>query len=332
MEQNRSLGKKIIDLFAWLLFGVVLLIGGMYIPLLGIVSVFLWTLPIAFAVYRDGIGGGIFLCLVLGFLGFLIMGIPDCVVAVGSMTVLALFYGISLRKKMSPGKTLCVGVFIGIALGMLYVLCAFMQGSAMPGDFRTLLETELTEVYRVYVESGLLDAALTEGLSVDAYVADLVEQMVQVLPSFLFIAVIGIAAVNYIVAQYILKRRSADVRPLPIFRDWHLPWWVLWGVVVALMFYVGGNFFDSEILLIIAKNILLCYMPILVVAGISLVRYFFVAFHAPRGVQVLLWIVAALFVSVSMMFFVLMGAADAAVDYRSGFMKKKNNDIGGRIK
>lgn len=332
MEQNHSFGKKVIDLLIWLFFGAVLLFGGLYIPLLGAVAAFLWTLPVVFAVYRDGVGSGVLLCLVLGALGFLVTGLPGGVVVVGSMTVLALFYGLSLRKKMSPGKTLCIGIAIGLGLGVLYIVCALMQGSASIGDFRALLETELTEVYRVYVESGLLDAALTEGLSVDAYIADLVEQMVQVLPSFLFIAVISIAAINYIIAQYVLKRRSADVPSLPIFREWHLPWWILWGVVAALMFYVGGNFFDSNILLAIAKNILLCYMPVLVVAGISLVRYFFVALHAPRGVQIFVWVVSALFLSVSIMFFVLMGAADAAVDYRAGFMKKKNNDIGGHIK
>lgn len=332
MEQNQSFGKKSVDFLIWLLFGAVLLFGGMYVPLLGVIAVFLWVLPVVLAVYRNGIGVGVLLSLALGILAFWGTGLPGGIIVIGSMTVLALFYGISLRKKTAPGKTLCIGIFIGIALGLLYIAWSYFEGGMTLGELRTLLETELEKVYRVYVESGMLDAALTEGLSVEAYVTELVEQMVQVLPSFLFISVIMIAAVNYIIAQYVLKRCSADIRPLPGFRDWHLPWWSLWGVVVALMFYVGGNFFDSELFLAIAKNILLCYMPILVVAGISLVRYFFVVLHAPRGVQAVVWIIAMLFMSVSLMFFVLMGAADAAVNYRAGFMKKKNNNIGGHTK
>ncbi|MBQ6811326.1 MAG: hypothetical protein IJO94_07995, partial [Firmicutes bacterium] len=69
---------------------------------------------------------------------------------------------------------------------------------------------------------------------------------------------------------------------------------------------------------------------ILLVAGISLVRYFCVKWHLGDGMQVLLWICAVLFLSVSSIFLVLIGAADAAVDYRSAPKKrKKNHNDGG---
>lgn len=332
MEQNQSFGKKLADAFALLLFGVVLLFGGMYIPLIGIFAVFLLVMPVAYAVYRDGLGFGIALSVIFGVLGFAFSGFPDGLVIIGAMTVLALFYGISFRKKISVGKTLLGGIFIGILLAAAYFAYAYLISGITLAELRSTFETELAAMYNVYVESGLLDAALTEGLSVDAYINELVAEMVQILPSFLVIVVMAIAVVNYIVAQYVLKKRFADIPALPIFSQWHLPWWVLWGVVAALACFVGGNFLDLEILLIIAKNILICYVPILLIAGISLVRYFLVEWNVSNGFQILLWIVALLFMSVSAMFFVLIGAGDAAIDYRSNLMKKKNNDVGGHTK
>lgn len=332
MEQNQSFGKKLADFFALLLLGLVLLIGGMYIPFIGTFAVFLLVLPVVLAVYRNGIGFGIVLSFIFAVLGFFVAGLPNGILHVGAMTVLALFYGISFRRKAAPGKTLCIGILIGIILAMAYWGIASVLGGITVADLRTAFENELTSVYNVYVESGILDAALTEGLSVEAYINSLVDEMVQILPSFLFIAMILIVAVNYLIAQFVLKMRSTEISSLPSFQNWHLPWWVLWGVVVALACYVGGNFFDSEILLATAKNILICYVPILLVAGISLSRYFLVSWNVSNGFQMLLWVIALLFMSVSLMFFVLIGAGDAAIDYRSNLKKKKNNDVGGHKK
>lgn len=332
MEQNHLIGKKFTDLLALLLFGAVLLFGGMYIPLLGTVAVFLWCMPVILGVYRHGIGFGVVLALLFALLGFVVIGIPSGLLSLGGMSVLGLFYGLSLRKKWAPGKTLFFGIALGIIFGVLYFFLIYTMEGVSFGDIRRTFEEELAAVYNLYVESGILDAALTEGMSVEAYLAKLVDEMVQILPSFFFLAAIIISSANYIIAQYVLKKRLADIRPLPPFTHWHLPWWVLWGVVVALMFYVGGNFFDSEILLIIAKNILICSVPIFLVAGISLVRYFFAKWKVSAGVQVGFWIFVLLFFSIAMMFFVLVGAGDAAIDYRANLMKKKNNDVGGHKK
>lgn len=332
MEQNHSFGKKVTDILALMLFGVVLLFGGLYIPFLGTFAVFLLSLPVVLAVHRYGIGSGIVLGILFMLLGFAVVGIPAGLIPVSCMMVLGLIYGISFCKKVAPGKTLVFGIVFVVVLGVLYFFLTYTLEGISLGDIRRTYEEELAAVYNVYVESGILDAALVEGMSVDAYFTKLVDEMMQILPSFLFLAALIIAAANYFISLYVLKKESADIRSLPPFAHWHLPWWVLWSVVFALMFYVGGNFLDSEILLIIAKNILICSVPFFVVAGISLVRYYFLHWQLNTVVQVGFWLFVVLFLSVSMMFFVLIGAGDAVIDYRTHLTKKKNNDVGGHKK
>ncbi|MBQ4092778.1 MAG: DUF2232 domain-containing protein [Firmicutes bacterium] len=332
MEQNLFFGKKWTDLLVLLLFGVVLLFGGMFIPLLGTVAVFLWCLPVVFAVYRYGIGSGLFLGVLFVLLGVAAVGVPAAMFSVGCMSVLGLVYGIAFRKKYAPGKILVLGTVLVVAFGALNFFLTYTLEGVSLGEMRRGFEAELAAVYNVYVESGNLDTILIEGMGAEAYFAELIKEIMQMLPSFFFLAALVIAAANYLIAQFVLKKQSADIRSLPPFTEWHLPWWVLWGVVAALIFYVGGNFFDSEILLATAKNILICSAPVFLVAGISLVRYFFVKWNVSAGIQVGFWIFVFLFFSVAMMFFVLMGAGDAAVDYRANVMKKKNNDVGGHEK
>ena len=325
MNETRSVGRVLKDMAGLFLLSVALIFAGMYVPLLGTFAMLLWAFPVTLAVYRDGTVSALILSLFLAVLLFLYFGIIDAVMTVGVCCVLGFFFGVRLKKKASPINTLFMGIGFSVLLGLGYLALIMTVGGMTLSGLKASFEQELITVYSAYVDAGALDPALLGGVSMEAFVDDLVARMLRILPSFFFIIVILLGALNYILPQWILKKRSADIRPLPIFRQWHLPWWVLWGVVLALTLFVCGNFFDLEILRVIAENIMICYAPILLIAGISLVRYFCVEWHLGDGMQALIWICAALFLSVSSIFLVLIGAADAAMDYRAAMEKKKKN-------
>ncbi|MBQ1252103.1 MAG: DUF2232 domain-containing protein [Firmicutes bacterium] len=325
MNETRSFGRILRDTAGLFLLSVALVFAGMSIPMLGTVAMLLWTLPVILAVYRDGTVPALILSLLLAVLLFFFFGIIDAVMAVGICCVLGLFYGVRLKKKASPVNTLFMGMGIAILLALGYLALIMTLGGMSFSGLKASFEQELFAVYSVYADAGVLDPSLLGGVSAEAFIADMVERMLRILPAFFLIIVIFLGALNYILPQWILKKRSSDILPLPIFRAWHLPWWVLWGIVVALILFIGGNSLDLEILRIIAENIFICYTPILLIAGISLVRYFCVELRLGDGMQALIWICAALFLSVSSIFLVLIGAADAAMDYRAAMEKRKQN-------
>lgn len=325
MEKSPSSRNKILDSLLYLLLGVGLLLCSRFIPVLGTAAMFVWSLPVIMVVLRDGIVPGVVVAAVLASLAVCFMGIFDGFVTVCIMAVLGLFYGISLGKKKNPGYTLLAGVLFAFLIVCGYFLLAKSIGGVTLDQLSGSFEMYLNEVFQAYDDAGLLETAVAEGMSVAMLKNEVIAAMKAILPSFFLIASMAITAFNYIIAQSFLKKRGYKIFALPPFPQWHLPWWLLWGLVAALMLYVGGNFLDSEFFVTASKYILYCYFPVLLISGISLVRYFFVRIRLGSGIQVLLWIVAVLFLSVSVIFFILLGAADTAVNYRTMAEKRKKN-------
>lgn len=329
MEKSPSSRNKILDSLLYLLLGIVFLLCSRFVPILGTVVMFVWALPVILIVVRDGIVPGVAAAAMLTALAVCFMGVFDGFVTVCVMAVLGLFYGISLRNNKNPGYTLLAGVLFAFVIVGGYFILAKNIGGVTLNQLLSSFENYLNEVFRVYDDSGLLDTAVAEGMSAAMLKNEVIAAMKAILPSFFFITAMAITALNYIIAQSFLKKRGYKISALPPFSQWHLPWWLLWGLVVVLMLYVGGNFLDSELFITAAKNILYCYFPILFVSGISLVRYFFLRVGLGSGVQILLWITAILFLSISVIFFILLGAADTAINYRAMSNKRNNNKDGG---
>jgi uncharacterized protein YybS (DUF2232 family) len=164
------------------------------------------------------------------------------------------------------------------------------------------------------------------------YVDQVISIMKQLLPAIFVIVAMMMAAGNYFFAVLILRKLKFDISPLPKFRNWHMPWWIMWGLVVAFLSLAIGNFMNYDILITLAKNIAISYCPILMISGISFTRYLMVRVHMGVGFQAVIWIVAVMFTSVAMMYFILIGAVDTIIDYRKTIEKRKLKKDGGNEK
>lgn len=328
MEQTYSHGKTGKEFVLLLLVSVLFLLCGCYVPVLGTLVTFVWAVPICLAVFRCGIAASSLLATFLAGLSFILMGPYDGIVTAGTMAFLGLFYGIRMKEKASPGMTLLEGILIAAVVEGLYLLALWKFGGVSFADFQASFEAYMTEIYS---DASVADLAVEEGMSVAAYAKELSSMMAQILPSFYFISVMLVAAVNGMAAQAYLKKKAPDTVALPAFGEWHLPWWILWGIVLALVLLVAGNGFHLELLVIVAKNIFVCFAPLFLIAGISLLRYYFVKWRLSGGVQVLLWILLLFFVSFSAVFLVLLGMADTVLNYRAASERKKKNDGGHEI-
>lgn len=328
MEQAHSYRKIWKDFVILLVVSVLFLLCGCYVPVLGTVITFLWAVPVVLAVLRCGIVASSLLAVFLAGLSFILMGAYDGIVTAGTMALLGLFYGIRLKAKSSPGMTLFGGILIAVVVEGLYLFVVWKFGGVSIADFQASFEQYMTEIYS---DAAVAEIAVAEGMTATAYVKELTEMMSQILPAFYFISVMMVAAVNGLAAQAYLKKKSYDIVSLPAFRDWHLPWWLMWGIVAALILLVVGNGLHLDMMVITAKNIFFCFVPVFLVAGISLLRYYFVKWRLSGGIQLFLWILLFLFISFSTVFLVLVGIADTILNYRMASERKKKNDGGHEI-
>ena len=328
MEQTYSQGKTGKEFILLLLVSVLFLLCGCYVPVAGTVVTFVWAVPVCCAVLRCGIALSSLMAAFLAGLSFILLGPYDGLVTAGTMALLGLFYGVRIKEKASPGMTLFWGILIAAAVEVLYLFAIWKFGGVSFEDFRLSFEEYMTEIYS---DPSVAELAVAEGMSVTAYIRELTTMMSQILPSFYFISVMIAAAVNYLAAQAYLKKRTREIRLLPPFSEWHLPWWLLWGVVLALILLVAGNGLHAEGLVIAAKNVFICFAPAFLIAGISLLRYYFAKWRLSGGVQVLLWIVLLFFISFGAVFLILLGLADTVLDYRAASERNKKNNGGHEI-
>lgn len=332
MEQKRFSTKTVADCGIFSALSVILLLIGVYVPLLGTLVMFLWSVPVMIVILRNGIGAGVAVGVITTILAMVFAGIANGLFAALSLVGFGLVYGICFKKKYAPGKTLFFGILAAGAVTVASVTFAGVLGSM---DFSSLVssfEADMREAYAYYADAGLLNSVVSEGMTTQMYVDQVISMMKQLLPAVFVMVAMMMAAGNYFFAVLILRKLKFDIRPLPKFRDWHMPWWIMWGLVVALLALAIGNFMNYDIMITFAKNIAISYCPVLMIEGISFTRYLMVHVHMGTALQVIIWIVAVMFGSVAMMYFIFIGAVDTIFDYRSSIEKRKLEKDGGNEK
>lgn len=329
MEQTSRDNNVLKLTIAYMFLSAFFVLAAGWLPFIGGLALFVWALPVIVATVRCGVVSGIFSALTALVAAYFCLDTVTALICCGSMCILGLLYGICFKKKVPAGKILWAGILTGVALPCIYFVAAHFSG--FPGY------TEVTEVFResldatlsAYSKAGLFDAV--SGMSSAAYAGELTKTMLSALPSVLGITAILISALNFIVPQALMKRFNlgVSIEGLPSFSQWHLPWGVLWIIALALIFFVGGNFFDQELYVIAAKNIMICIAPVLAVGGISMLRWLFIETKVSRGMQVFFWITVVLFSTISMVLLPVIGGADALSDYREKIRKKREEKKNG---
>ncbi len=328
MEQKHFSTKTIVDCGIFAALAVLLLLIGVSVPILGTLVMFLWSVPVMIVILRNGIPAGVTVSVITAILAMVFVGVLNGLFAALSLTGFGLVYGICFKKQYSPGKTLIFGILAAGAVTVASITFVGVLGSL---DFSSLLssfEAYMREAYAAYADAGLLDAVVPAGMTAQTYVDQIIAMMKQLLPAIFVIVAMMMAAGNYFFAVLILRRLRFDIRPLPKFRDWHLPWWVMWGLVIALLSLVAGNFTHNELLIALAKNIAISYCPVLIIARIAFTRYIMVRVGMGVIFQAVIWFAAFMFLSVAIMFFILIGAVDTILDYRNTIGKKSKKDGG----
>lgn len=328
MEQTQPVSKILMDVALFGALAVICLLIYAYLPVLGSLVVFVWSLPIIIVILRDGVFAGAAAGALTAVIAVILFGVQAGGFYALSLVVFGLVYGICFAKKVSPGKSLLLGI---VASVLITAMSLFFAGSGVMNysDLVHSLETYLRQVYAEYEKAGLFNAIVPEGMTVKSYQDQLIAVMKGLLPSFFLMAAMAQAALNYLCAALILRLLKFPIRPLPKFRDWHFPWWTMWGIVIALIALVLGNLSDMTVLTTLAKNIFLCYVPLMFIAGVSFIRYLMVAGRLSIVFQALIWMAAAMFLSVSFLFFIMIGAVDTVFDYRSTIEKRKIKKDGG---
>lgn len=297
----------------------VLALAGIYFPFVSGISMFLWTVPITILMVKRSFSSGL---LALGLTAALTLTLAPTLVAgnfIAQFALVGIFYGVALSRKWNPGLVVLGG--IGTAAGSLAIVLLFNFRGL--GNALTELGQPIEEMFRqslaFYEQTGVFDSLFAQGVTpaeLEEYSHQVAETYKRLLPGLLVIGAMATAALNYLITYMVGQRASLELRKIPPFSQWQLPWHFAWGVVVGLAALLGGDYWQLDTLTRIGQNLLLISAPVLLVFGTSVVVFYYRRSSLPAWFKILIIILAAFYLTFSLMLVMALGLFDPLFGYR----------------
>lgn len=298
---------------------------GMYVPPLRLVTDILWTIPIVVLIIRQNLKAGVISLFVAALLVMMFSDPIQAGFLVIQFGLIALVYGVFLKRSVSPGKTILAGSLIAVVtqLAVLFLLSR-ITGFSLAG-FEEGMEAQITPTIQFYERIGLLGSYANQGMD-EAMLREALREMIQwlklLLPGMLVMASIAAALVNYLVVIIVLRKLRFPVTSLPPFREWQMPWYCAWGVIAALVMLLAGDYFHWDTVGVVGRNILVVYSPFLLVFGLSVTVYFYKVWRIPFLVKAVIAAFAIINLPLAAMVLMSLGLFDSLLNYRRLAPKK----------
>ncbi|PKM88062.1 MAG: hypothetical protein CVU87_08340 [Firmicutes bacterium HGW-Firmicutes-12] len=251
-------------------------LAGLYIPFMQFFIFFIWTIPSVIVIVRHGLTVGLISIAAASILIFMLAGPLSAIMAAIQIGSLALVYGYAFRNGWKAASTLLAGAIIMVGATLLLYYTVFLITGINNLNIFSQLNEVLEPTIEMYKNLGIIDPAkgITEGA-----VREIIQKYFQLLtylfPAFFAMAGIASAYLNLFAAQKILHRFGIDVPILPQFRHWNLPWWVVWGLITGLGLNLAGKYWGNYIIEMLGSNIMLLYMPMLFILGLSVIMFYY---------------------------------------------------------
>lgn len=310
----------------------VMAIINLYIPLLSVLVALIWTLPVVSVCVRHGMKVGTITMAAAALIIMMVASPVSGLTMVVPCAAPALLLGFALRKAWKTGPALLVTT-IGTFLSMLAsIMLSFLISGIKPWQQWLNLKESLIDSFEVmlpaYEKSGMLAQI---GMTAEQFLDQWIQALTAIevlLPALLLVSAGIVAFINYVLANKILTKLKIELPPMLPFRYWRLPWWHIWGFTIAFgLALAGGHLFPQlPIISTIGKNVLIAYVPLFVLQGLSVA--FFYMHKVPKQRKLLYKLVLlAGFILMYNGFILVMcaiGLFDTVFDYRRLGQAKAN--------
>ncbi|MDX9871757.1 MAG: YybS family protein [Clostridia bacterium] len=256
-------------------FTAILAAAGLYIPLMQFVVFFVWTIPSVLVIVRHGLMTGLVSLTAATLLIFMLAGPVSAIMAAIQIGSLAVIYGIAFRRGWKAGAALFSGAAIMMVSTLLLYYLVFIITGINNLDIASQLQEALEPTIQMYKDIGLInpEKGVTEE-GVRQIMQGYFQSFTFFFPGMFALSGAVSAFLTFFASQKILRRFQIEINSLPPFRLWRLPWWIIWGLIAGLICNVGGMHWGMETLSKIGSNIVIIYVVVLFVLGLSTLCFF----------------------------------------------------------
>jgi len=297
----------------------ILALIGLFIPPLSILTNFLWIIPIIVICLRHDLRSGGMVLFVAAVL-IMVFGTPlNGLSLVLEYGLVGLIYGYSFRQKLSVGKTLFYGCAATVAGTLLVILISFMLTGFSPDYFKNQAQEAIDTTIEMYQDMGIYEQLAQRGLTeeqIQSYMKGLLTVIIYLIPGFMVVSSLSSAFLSFYVSRLVLKKMQVSLPDIPPFKTWRIPWYYIWGFIIAFGLFLLGDYAQINIIKVIGQNVMLVYAPIFFVIGMSILNFYFNKFKVGKPVRILLITMILLYLPFAFMLLACLGMFDTLFDYR----------------
>lgn len=318
MDSRSSIRSLVEGAFSAAL-ATLLALMGIYLPIISGLFDLVWTVPLTVLVIRQDIRLGVLALLVSGLLILMLSDPLRAVFLLIQFGAVGLFYGIAFKRRMAPGISLLIGMVTAGACMVAVAFIGFWLTGINWAEIQRQLYANIDPMMDLYRQLGLLQSYAQKGITEEVFRQEItrwVGVMLRLLPGILISGAALGAVANYYAAYAVLKRLRIPVVKVAPFREWQLPWYLTWGVILGFAAWLGGDYLQIAWLATIGQNILMVYAPFLMIFGLSVGCFYYTTSRLPKWLKVVLVVLAVFYMHVSLLMLIMLGLFDPLFDYR----------------
>ena len=294
-------------------FTVVLSFIAIYVPLVGAFASLFVAVPIIVLVSRQGLRTGIMASVVSALLVAILAGPYQALIVVFMAGLVGISIGGALQEGLSPTKTLIIGTVaatiaeVALLLASIYILkidLNVMDGKAMT----QALDSALT----IYRKTGMSASQIDSMKSMFDQAIKIVKLTI---PGALVMGSLGSTLLNYFMVRAVMIRVGHRIEPIPPFRSWTFPGYLVLGLVAGGVLVLAGRVQGIGAVITIGANLIYFFGLLELIQGVAVAAALGERYNRTTvvWVAVALWLVQpAVFVTMGLW----LGVLDPFVDFR----------------
>lgn len=307
----------------------VVALTGFYIPPVQFVTNFIWLVPIIAVAVRRDFNTGMLSLITTAILLMILVSPWRALVFLVQFAGLGVVYSYCFAKKEEFSKTILLGTVVVAISTIISFGISFMFMGMNFADISAAFEQNANDVFAIYERTGIIDRLVSQGISISEVkesIMNVSQIAAKVIPAAMVIYGMVVAFITYFVTRNSLQKLKLPISELPKFRNWQIPWYFVWGVILGIALMLYGDFKNWEIGLVLGMNIMYGYLPILFIQGLSVVTYFYLRWKISILLRVILLGIIVVNFPVTLMLLLFIGLFDPLFNYRKIGQIRKDKD------
>lgn len=317
INQTRS---NLFKLIIFTIFAYVILAFSMFIPFLGILGLALISIP-AIKLMLEGRTWESIICATIGSLVLIFISwtlfVFFCVLLIGTAAI----YLLCVKNNKNPFQVIIYNSILFITLLIIFIIVfslAKQQNlvNSFMNNYSTLINKLPDDPFiKQYMQLMAINDAQFKSLFEQSKSTFMM--LPYLIPGILLIYVFLGSLINYCWCLSIFKKSGLVLKSMPVFKTWDVPWYLVSGLIIGLIFVVIPHFNPVYDIAIdaVGINLLIIFGLLYTALGFSVLWNMFDKLHTTMLWRVLIILIMSFFV-ILIIVIPVMGIIDVWANFR----------------